>query len=63
MQNDVELWHKNLLSDEGTGINIYEVLKHLNDMVYKDREDMLEYYQNLITHRLMSERETYEVTF
>ncbi len=61
MQTDVETWHKNLLSDEGTGINVYEVLKRVSELVYKDRKEALDYYQNLVNRRLTSERETYEV--
>ena len=63
IQNDVETWHKNMMSDEGMGINIYEVLKHLNDLFYKDRQEVLDYYQNLMAKKLTSERETYEVLF
>jgi DNA repair exonuclease SbcCD ATPase subunit len=61
MQNDVEVWHKNLLTEEGTGVNIYETLKNLNNMIYKDRQDVIEYYQIILSKRIEGERDTYEV--
>lgn len=63
MQNDVEIWHKNLLTEEGTGVNIYETLKNLNNIIYKDRQDVIEYYQALLTRRIESERDSYEVIY
>ena len=61
MQGDIEVWHKNFLTDEGTGINIYETLKHLNELVHKDRHNIIEYYQNLVAKNIEGEHESYEV--
>jgi len=63
MQSDVEVWHKNLLTEEGTGVNIYETLKNLNNMIYKDRQDIIEYYQRLLSRRIEGERNKYEVIY
>ena len=63
MQGDVEVWHKNFLSDEGTGVNIYEILKNLNGLIYKDKQNMNDYYQNLLNQRLAGEHDNYEVFY
>ena len=63
MQGDVEIWHKNFLSDEGTGVNIYDMLKNLNELIYKDKQDTIEYFQNMMNQRLTGEHDNYEVTF
>ena len=60
MQRDTEIWHKNFLSDEGTGINIYEILKNLNGMIYKDKQNTIDYFQNLLNQRLAGEHDNYE---
>jgi uncharacterized protein YqeY len=56
------MWHKNLLSEEGTGINIYDNLKLVNETFFRERENAINYYQNLVGRQLMVERETAEVT-
>jgi hypothetical protein len=63
MQGDVEIWHKNFLSDEGTGVNIYDMLKNLNELIYKDKQDTIEYFQSMMNQRLTGEHDNYEVTF
>lgn len=63
MQGDVEVWHKNFLSDEGTGVNIYELLKNLNELIYKDKQDTIEYFQSMLSQRLAGEHENYEVIY
>lgn len=61
MQGDVEVWHKNFLSDEGTGINVYEILKNLSGLIYKDKQNTIEYFQSLLNQRLAGEHDNYEV--
>lgn len=61
MQGDVEIWHKNFLTDEGTGVNVYEILKILNELIYKDKQDTIEYFQNNLNQRLAGEHDNYEV--
>jgi len=61
IQNDVEIWHKNLLSDEGTGTNVYDSLKRVNELFFKDRQDAINYYQELIARQLVNEREANDV--
>ncbi len=58
MQTGIETWHKNLLSDEGTGVNVYDALKQVNDCVFQSQQDALKYYQDMITRHLSNERET-----
>lgn len=61
MQNDTDIWHKNFLTEEGTGVNIYEALKSVKDMFYRDRQDAITYYHNQMSRQIINERETSEV--
>ena len=62
MQNDTELWHKNCLSEEGTGVGIYDSLKRLNELYFKDRQDIIAYYQNVLSRLLVNERDVSDVS-
>jgi len=60
-QNDTDIWHKNCLTDEGTGITVYDLLKELSDAIINDHHDSFEFYQNQFARLIGIERESAEV--
>lgn len=61
LQTETEVWQKNFLSNEASGINVYDALKAVNDMIQREREDFEIYFQKTMNDTLNREKAASEV--
>lgn len=57
----MDIWQKNFLTEEGTGINIYDSLKHLSETILKEYQNCIAFYQSQFTKLIGNERESADV--